>query len=128
MQYFLWTLEVLQGDGNREKPGTRMWGYLCVSVFQMATICIKENWEIALSEKVSSESYLHPRSLLSICEQNFVLFFLLFKIKIDDVALILKNLKFVCQVFNFEELNKVINLKILFDNLSIKHICIIEKV
>ena len=38
------------------------------------------------------------------------------------MALILKNLKFVCQVFNFEELNKVINLKILFDNLSIKHI------
>ena len=37
------------------------------------------------------------------------------------MALILKNLKFVCQVFNFEELNKVINLKILFDNLSIKH-------
>ena len=38
------------------------------------------------------------------------------------MALILKNFKFVCQVFNFEELNKVINLKILFDNLSIKHI------
>ena len=37
---------------------------------------------------------------------------------IDDVALIFKNFKFVCQVFNFEELNKVIILKILFNNLS----------
>ena len=60
MQYFLWTLEVLQGDGNREKPGTWMWGYLCVSVFQMATICIKENWEIALSEKVKFRITLAP--------------------------------------------------------------------
>ena len=43
------------------------------------------------------------------------------KRKIDDVALILKNLKFVCQVFSFEELNKVIILKILFNNLSKQH-------
>ena len=51
---------MLQGDGNREKPVTRMWGYLCVSVFQMATICIKENWEIALSEKVKFRIILAP--------------------------------------------------------------------
>ena len=43
------------------------------------------------------------------------------------MALIFKNFKFVCQVFNFEELNKVIILKILFNNLSIERLEIFFK-
>lgn len=106
---------------TQKEAKARMLSYLFSSVSQIATICILKNWRMAFLDiqiqhlifgwifrigdsGINSDLGLRTGLVKKDKNKKSLLSLLIFKNSIDDLALIFKNFKFVCQVFNFEEL------------------------